>query len=259
MIRSAPTAGRIHPPPQSLRFGLTVAGASRYVDALEHPDLADALTDDLRRHRPTGRLTGRGTPAGHRRNRCRRIRRTDIDDIIVLTVLFLACRATGVPSMRHIVGGQYLGIAALVAASAIAAAGLLIVPQRWVGVLGLATLTLGVRGLILAARDGDPDAPVAAAGLLSVTALTIANGADNLSVYIPLFRTIGLGDSLATIAVFAVLVAVWLAAGFWLGSHKQIVAVVERFRHWLVPIVFVAIGVLILVRSGLIAHAIAAF
>jgi cadmium resistance transport/sequestration family protein len=185
---------------------------------------------------------------------------TDIDDLIVLTVLFLAARATGKPTKSHIVAGQYLGIAALVAASAIAAIGLLIVPQQWVGLLGLAPLALGARGLVVAARsrDGEHDAQVAAAGLWSVAALTIANGADNLSVYIPLFRTIGLGDSLLTVAVFAAMVAVWLAAGFWLGSHKRVVELVERFGHWLVPVVFVAIGILILIRSGVIAHAVAA-
>jgi len=57
------------------------------------------------------------------------------------------------------------------------------------------------------------------------------------------------------VAVFAVMVAVWLAAAFWLGSHTRVVALVERFGHWLVPVVFVAIGALILIRSGPIAHA----
>jgi cadmium resistance transport/sequestration family protein len=185
---------------------------------------------------------------------------TDIDDIIVLTVLFLACRATGRPTTSNIIAGQYIGIAALVATSAIAALGLLIVPHQWVGLLGLAPIALGLRGLILAARsrEGEHDGPVAATGLASVAAVTIANGADNLSVYIPLFRTIGLGDTLLTVAVFAVMIAVWLAVGFWLGSHKRIVELVERFGHWLVPVVFVTIGALILLRSGVIAYAVSA-
>src|SRR5262249_17089033 len=62
---------------------------------------------------------------------------TDIDDLVVLTVLFLAGRATGRPRTRDIVVGQYLGIAALVAFSAAAAVGLLVVPDRWVGLIGL--------------------------------------------------------------------------------------------------------------------------
>lgn len=175
---------------------------------------------------------------------------TDVDDIIVLTVLFLAGRVTGRPTRLHVIAGQYLGIAALVAVSAIAAVGLLVVPQRWIGLLGLAPIALGIRGLVGAATDRDGDTPVTAAGVLSVAAVTIANGADNLSVYIPLFRTLGPRDSLLTVAVFAVMVAVWLAAGFWLGGHKRVVALVERFGRWLVPVVFVAIGTLILIRSA---------
>src|SRR5215470_10926801 len=124
---------------------------------------------------------------------------TDVDDIIVLTVLFLAGRAAGRPTKAHVIAGQYLGIAALVAVSAIAAVGLLIVPQRWIGLLGLAPIALGIRGLVAAATNRDSDTTVAAAGVLSVAAVTIANGADNLSVYIPLFRTIGPGDSLLTV------------------------------------------------------------
>jgi cadmium resistance protein CadD (predicted permease) len=185
---------------------------------------------------------------------------TDIDDIVVLTVLFLASRATGVPSGRQIAGGQYLGIAALLAVSAVAAAGLIIVPARWIGLLGLVPLAIGLWGLIrrASATEEAPDAPVTAAGALSVAAVTIANGADNLSVYIPLLRTIGVGDGLLTAAVFAVMIAVWLALGAWLSSHRRIVEAVGRFGGWLVPAVFVAIGVLIVIRSGLLAEAAAA-
>lgn len=180
---------------------------------------------------------------------------TNIDDIIVLTVLFLTWRASGKPRPWQIIAGQYTGIGALVAVSVVAALGLTIVPDRWVGLLGLVPLALGVNSLISAVRahtaDKQPTA-VVATGLPSIVGVTIANGADNIAVYTPVFRTLGLADSLITIAVFAVLVAVWCAAGAWLGSHKRVVALVERFGHWLVPAVFITIGVVILAESGVI-------
>jgi len=86
-----------------------------------------------------------------------------------------------------------------------------------------------VRGLIAAirARHRDEEAsPVVATGLVSVAAVTIANGADNISVYTPMFRALGVADSLITIVVFAVLVAVWCAAGSWLGSHPRVISTV---------------------------------
>ncbi|WP_249350315.1 cadmium resistance transporter [Microbispora sp. H10836] len=93
-------------------------------------------------------------------------------------------------------------------------------------------LALGVRGLIKAirAKDSDDQPPSAVAcGLFSVASVTVANGADNISVYTPTFRTIGVSATLITVAVFAVLVALWCLIGTLLGSHKKITEFVERY------------------------------
>jgi len=68
----------------------------------------------------------------------------------------------------------------------------------------------------------------------------------------PMFRTIGVSSSLVTVTVFTVLVAVWCAVGSWLGSHPALVAAVRRFGHWLVPVVFVAVGSAIIAQSGVV-------
>jgi cadmium resistance protein CadD (predicted permease) len=201
---------------------------------------------------------------------------TNVDDIIVLTVLFLSARASGRPRPGQIWAGQYLGIALLVAMSAMAALGLTIVPDRWVGLLGLVPFALGIRGFVVALRarhDPEPPessesavppelpappglpglpAPAVATGLASVIGLTLANGADNISVYTPMFRTLSFGDSLLTVAVFAIGVALWCLAGSWLGSHHRVVDVVQRFGHWIVPAVFMSIGAVIVLESGVL-------
>jgi cadmium resistance transport/sequestration family protein len=181
---------------------------------------------------------------------------TNVDDLIVLTVLFLAARASGRPKAWQVWAGQYGGIAALVLVSGLGALGLTLVPDRWVGLLGLVPLGLGVRGLIAAVRrvDGDDEAPVVAGNAFAVAGVTIANGADNIAVYTPLFRTIGLGGTVVTLVVFAVLIAVWCLAASWLGSHRRVIAVVERWGHWLVPIVFIVIGAVIVAESGVLAE-----
>jgi cadmium resistance protein CadD (predicted permease) len=175
---------------------------------------------------------------------------TNVDDIIVLTVLFLSGRANGRPRAWQIWAGQYAGIAALVVISVVAALGLAIVPDDWVGLLGLLPLALGVRGLVSAVRaPGSDDPPAVATGWIPVAGVTIANGADNISVYTPVFRTIGAGSTLITIAVFAAGVALWCLAASWLGSHKKIIEAVDRYGRWLVPAVFIAIGTLIVLGS----------
>jgi cadmium resistance protein CadD (predicted permease) len=142
----------------------------------------------------------------------------------------------------------------LVLVSALAAAGLTLVPDRWVGLLGLVPIGLGVHGLIAAIRAGpdDDDPPVTATGVPAVAAITIANGADNIAVYTPLFRTIGVNATAVTVAVFAAMIAVWCAAASWLGSHRRVVAFVERYGHWLVPAVFILIGTVIIAESGVL-------
>ena len=189
---------------------------------------------------------------------------TNVDDLIVLTVLFLAARATGRPRPWQIWAGQYAGVGALVAASAVAALGLLVIPDRWIGLLGLVPIALGIRALIsrghgvageglrAAPRSGEGDPPAVATGALSVTAVTVANGADNLAVYTPLFRTISPTAGVLTVAVFAVGVGAWCLAGSWLGAHEKVVEVARRYGHWIVPAVFILIGAVILLTSDVI-------
>ena len=179
---------------------------------------------------------------------------TNIDDAVVLVVLNVASQAGGVPKRWEIWAGQYLGFSVLVLVSFTAALGLRVVPVEWVGLLGLIPLLLGVRGLlklIRARRDRDPDPPVMATGLLSVVAVTVANGGDNIALYTPVFRIIGVADAAVTLAVFAVCTALWCLAGQLAVSHQRVVEVLQRASRWLVPVVFVVLGSYIVGRSGL--------
>lgn len=174
---------------------------------------------------------------------------TDIDDIVLLTLFFVAARTTGRPRTWQIVAGQYLGIGALALASTVVAAGLLVVPDPWTGLLGLLPIALGVRAL---RRSDDDDSPTVVTGMLGVAGVTIANGADNVAVYVPVFRALGVADSAVFLLVFVLLIALWCAAGAWLGGHRRVVRLVERAGHWLVPTIFIAIGLVILVSSGVL-------
>ncbi|GLJ80164.1 cadmium resistance transporter [Microbacterium imperiale] len=180
---------------------------------------------------------------------------TNIDDIVVLTVLFLASTRGSLPGWK-VVAGQYLGFIALVAISVIAAAGLTIVPNEWVGFLGLIPLAIGVYGLIRTLRrrgdDDEDDSAISAGGLLGVAGITIANGADNISLYTPVFRTNPVPDTIVTIIVFLVLVAVWCLVARFVGTNKTVTEALEKIEHWLVPAVFIGLGLYILIESGVV-------
>jgi cadmium resistance transport/sequestration family protein len=178
---------------------------------------------------------------------------TNIDDMVVLAVLNASCRADGRPAAWQIWVGQYAGIAALVVISLLAALGLKLVPESWLWILGLIPLSLGLRKLVIALRaqrSGRRASPAVATGLTGVIGVTIANGGDNIAAYTPVFRTIGGIDIVLTIVVFIIGVALWCLAGFWLVSHHKITQVIERWGRWIVPAVFILIGLYIFHKSG---------
>jgi cadmium resistance protein CadD (predicted permease) len=180
---------------------------------------------------------------------------TNIDDAVVLTVLHAARRATGAPKQSHIWVGQYLGIGLMVVVALLAATGFRVVSLHWVGLLGLIPLTRGIvllAGATIGALRGDDDPPSAmATGWWQVMAVTFANGADNIAAYTAAFRLIGPAEATVTITVFAAGVAVWCTATAGLVSHQRLVEMLQRYSRWIIPVVFIALGVYIIGRSGL--------
>lgn len=170
---------------------------------------------------------------------------TNVDDIVVLALLSAASRATGRPKRWEIFTGQYAGFAALVGISLAAGRGLDLIPARWLWLLALIPLSLGVVTLIAAVRavrQGERSAPPSPGGFLGIAGLTIANGGDNLAAYTPFFAADDAGRIAVTLVVFAVGVAVWCLAGWWLSRHSGVTTVVERYGHWILPVAFILIG-----------------
>ena len=91
-----------------------------------------------------------------------------------------------------------------------------------------------------------------------LAAITIANGADNIAVYTPVFRTLGAPQTAVTIAVFLICVGIWCYAGRLLGTRRKVVDTLERVEHWLVPVVFIVLGAIILLESGVLGRLIVA-
>jgi cadmium resistance protein CadD (predicted permease) len=121
---------------------------------------------------------------------------------------------------RHVVIGQYLGFAALVAISMVGYFARFIVSPAWVGLLGILPIALGVRHFLRRHKGEEEEAGVKrAAGVFSVAAVTFANGGDNIGIYTPLFAASALSSLLVMLVVFFVLLAVWCVAGFFIGNQ----------------------------------------
>jgi cadmium resistance protein CadD (predicted permease) len=178
---------------------------------------------------------------------------TNIDDVLLLAAFFSDRHL----STRSVVLGQFLGIGALVLASAAAAYAALTVPDGATGLLGAVPLFLGLRGLRQIGRsdgrDGDEEIRAEEARaerrtrsqVLAVAGVTVANGGDNLGVYIPLFaRDPGLVPLYGV--VFAFLTALWCVVGFHLVENRFIRRQIERYGHVALPVVLIALGLWIL-------------
>jgi len=178
---------------------------------------------------------------------------TNVDDIVVLTVLSISSRATGQPRPWQIWAGQYAGFTVLIGASLAAAAGLALVPLHWLWLLGLVPLGLGLYKLaaaIRAHRSGQQASPAAVTGLAGVIGLTVANGGDNLSVYIPVFRTSSAAEIAVIITVFLAAVGLYCPASIRFAGHRAVIQAVQRWGEWVVPFVFILIGFYIFFKTG---------
>jgi cadmium resistance protein CadD (predicted permease) len=181
---------------------------------------------------------------------------TNIDDIVVLALFF--AQGAGHPhAARRIAIGQYLGFAAILAVAVAAAFGASFLPDRVIPYLGLLPLALGVKGAIQAwrsrghdAEDHDPETKAGGPRVLEVAAVTLANGGDNIGVYVPVFTATGLGGMSVYVVVFLALVALWIAGGRYFATRPVIAGTLSRWGHILLPLVLAGIGLLILIDGG---------
>ena len=106
---------------------------------------------------------------------------TNIDDAVLLTLFF----AQRVPT-RNVVFGQCLGFVGIVALSLAGFWAALSIPSGWFRFLGLLPLAIGIKQLVQMQRT-EWKSGTRNAGVLSIAAVTLANGADNIGVYVPFF------------------------------------------------------------------------
>jgi cadmium resistance transport/sequestration family protein len=189
---------------------------------------------------------------------------TNLDDLLILLLFFSQVNAAF--QRRHIVAGQYLGFAALVFARLPGFFGSLIFPPDWIGMLGLLPIAIGLSRLLNPETDdGEIDAELEQSEssflrsflspqTYSVAAVTVANGGDNIGIYVPLFANNTLESLVVILGVFFALVGVWCYAAYRLIQMRAIADTLTRYGNQLVPFVLIGLGIAILVKSGTLAN-----
>ncbi len=179
---------------------------------------------------------------------------TNIDDIFVLVGFFSD------PKFRpkDVVIGQFVGIAALFALSVAGSLLALVISHAYVGLFGIVPIALGAKKLVdlFRNRNADqeglehPTTSVKFARSATVALITLANGADNIGVYLPTFA-IHSGYQIGLFAVvFALMTGLWCLFAHWLVHHPSIGAPIRRYGHRIAPLAFIGIGALIMYEAG---------
>jgi cadmium resistance protein CadD (predicted permease) len=179
---------------------------------------------------------------------------TNVDDLVVLIAFFANSRFRA----RDVVAGQYAGTAVLFIVSAAGALLSLVIPEAYLGLLGIFPILVGIGKLLELRHDRAEATPakdrVATTGshgnIANVALVTVANGGDNIGVYIPAFA-VHSGSQVAIIAVvFVAMTALLCMLAHWMVSHPRLGAPLRRYGHILAPLVLIALGILIIYNAG---------
>ncbi|MBD2611330.1 MAG: transporter [Nostoc sp. GBBB01] len=193
---------------------------------------------------------------------------TTFDDNLYLTAFFGKVNRTFRP--KHIVIGEFVGFTALVLASLPGFFGGLIIPSTWIGLLGLLPIAIGISNFISREDDGeivqDVSINLPSTGksgrqkksLLAiirdpqtyrVSAVTIANGGNNIGIYVPLFATTNLPSLGVILCVCYLTVGTWCLLSYNLTRNPLMAPVLTRYGRKIFPFVLIWLGLSILIKS----------
>lgn len=176
---------------------------------------------------------------------------TNIDDLFILTLFLGDSRY----QRSDVYLGQYLGMIVLIAVSVTGSLAGNFVDPRYVGLLGLFPIYLGLKqfiGLMKRRSEGETQQEKTNynTGLLGIATVTIANGGDNIGTYVPLFATLTTWDKLIMVMLFLLMVSAWLAMAKYLTTHPILASAISRYGHIITPIVLFLLGIFILETNG---------
>jgi cadmium resistance transport/sequestration family protein len=186
---------------------------------------------------------------------------TNIDDILILIMFFSQVNENF--RRRHIFIGQYLGFSLLLVASLPGFFGSLFVAPASIRLLGLVPIVVGLSSLLQSEEKDDSlvDTQSGTSPLnkwlspqtCSVAAVTVANGGDNIGIYVPLFANSKLESLPVILGVFFALVGAWCYGADRLTSFPAVAHFLTDYGSAFVPCALIGLGVFIVKESLILA------
>ena len=178
---------------------------------------------------------------------------TNVDDMFVLVGFFAD------PKFRpkDIVTGQYAGITALFALALLGSLLALVISRAYIGLFGVVAICTGTKRLFDVYRNREATESSlehANAGrptrIATVTLLTLANGVDNIAIYMPAFAIRSPFEIGIVAVIFAVMTGLWCLFAHWIVHHPRFGKPIRRYGHRVAPLVLIAVGVSIMHDAG---------
>jgi cadmium resistance protein CadD (predicted permease) len=194
---------------------------------------------------------------------------TTFDDNIYLTAFF--GKVNHVFRPKHIIIGEFIGFTALVLASLPGFFGGLVLPEAWIGLLGILPIVIGISNLMSRDDDGDIIQDVSVdfrhtvksrrhkkslfatlrdPQTYRVSAVTIANGGNNIGIYVPLFATTNLPSLGVILCICYFTVGVWCLLSYNLTRNPLMAPLMARYGRKIFPFVLIWLGFSIMMKSG---------
>ena len=173
---------------------------------------------------------------------------SNIDDIFLLTLFFANKKFND----KEVVTGQFLGISFLIAISLVGSLVGLFIDQAYIGLLGLVPIYLGVKGLLeLQKVKGEAAREITERknNILTVAGVTLANGGDNIGIYIPLFASLTWTSKVSMVGIFLLMTMLWCLTAKYFSTHPYVAKKVDQYGHLVTPFVLVLLGLYILYEN----------
>ncbi|MBD2330009.1 cadmium resistance transporter [Alkalinema sp. FACHB-956] len=195
---------------------------------------------------------------------------TTFDDNIYLTLFFSKVDRSFQP--RHVVIGEYVGFTVLVGVSLVGFLGRLVIPEIWIGLLGLLPVMIGISQLAtLSQQDQHTIQTVSSPPQLrsekshrslpslwktlhdrqtyQVSAVTITNGGNNIGIYVPLFAGSTLPHLGIILSVCYATVGLWCFLSYHLTRQPKIAFAAARYARKIFPFILMWLGMRILIDN----------
>lgn len=190
---------------------------------------------------------------------------TTFDDNIYLTIFFGKTNRTFRP--RHIVIGEYIGFTALIFISLVGFLGGLVISNVWIGLLGFLPVTIGISSLLNRQDDEIQDVnanfhsytrPTPKRSLIAtlrdpqtykVSAVTVANGGNNIAIYIPLFASTTLPSLGIILMTLYTMLGVWCFLSYNLTRQPHLALVISRYVRRIFPFILIWLGMSIVIEN----------